>query len=73
MKLGSVCPQPGSEFHVGPTGKTLLPLTVKRPGADPVAQEPGVGVGVGVGVGAVSGSVPSGVPWQTAAARREQG
>ena len=63
-----VCPQLGTEIQVGPTGKTLLPLSVKRPGSDLAAAAPGV---VSAAAPAL---VPAAVPWQTtAAAQREQG
>jgi hypothetical protein len=54
-----VCPQLGTEIQVGPTGKTLLPLTVKGPGRDLAAATPG--------------AAQQAVPWQTtAAAERER-
>src|SRR5215218_5156683 len=78
-----VCPQLGTEIQVGPTGKTLLPLSVKRPGSDLAAAAPGVesaAPGVvstavsGVGPAAAPALVPAAVPWQTtAAAQRERG
>jgi hypothetical protein len=50
----------GTEIQVGPTGKTLLPLSVKRPGQDLV--------------GSASGPSAGAVPWQTTAgAARQQG
>ena len=33
-----VCPQMGTEIEIGPTGKTLLPVTVIGPGAAPLAE-----------------------------------
>jgi hypothetical protein len=42
-----VCPQLGTEIQVGPTGRTMLPLTVVRPGTD---------VREGVGPGITSGT-----------------
>ncbi|MEO8827343.1 TIGR03960 family B12-binding radical SAM protein [Lapillicoccus sp.] len=36
-----VCPQLGTEIEIGPTGKTLLPLTVLGAGRDKLAELPG--------------------------------